>query len=264
MIANAMAQNTLTVKLVGAEDDKGLVRFDDFMGFCRALLKCLRRVDDIVRPEGDRLRYRIVQMQAGSAALTLEAIPPATPKDDRGAVVSLFCETASRLQAGKTPDKRFAFDDLEAFRELVLPLDRHAKEVWVNGSKLTSDYVANIERILGSAIPSVGQVTGKLERLNVHDRYEFVLFPAAGTRITCAFDEFMLEQVRMGVKRTVTVSGVLYFQPDKPVPDRVHVEKIEIHPADKELPRLKDLKGIAPRCTGKMTSVEFVRAIRDE
>lgn len=116
------------------------------------------------------------------------------------------------------PDKRFTFDDLEAFRELVSPLDRHAKEVWVNGSKLTSDFVASIERILGSAIPSEGQVTGRLERLNVHDRYEFVLFPVAGTRIVCAFDQAMLEQVRMGIKRTVTVSGTLFFQPDKPLP----------------------------------------------
>ena len=134
----------------------------------------------------------------------------------------------------------------------------------MNGSKLTSDFVASIERILGSAIPSEGQVTGRLERLNVHDRYEFVLFPVAGTRIVCAFDQAMLEQVRMGIKRTVTVSGTLFFQPDKPLPDRVRVQAMEIHPADEELPRLKDLKGIARRCTGKMTSVEFVRAIRDE
>ena len=259
-----MPQNTLTIKLVGSEDDNGLVRLDDFTGVCRALSKCLRRVDDVVRPEGSRLRYRIVAMQAASAAITLEAIRPSTGRDERGAVVGLFRDTATRLQAGKTPDGRFTFDDLEAFRELVLPLDRHAKEVWVDGSKLTSDYVANIDRILGSAIPSHGQVTGRLERLNVHDRYEFVLFPAAGTRIVCAFDQSIFEQVRMGVKRTVTVSGILYFQPDKPLPDRVRVEKMEIHPADEELPRLSDLKGIARRCTGKMTSVEFVRAIRDE
>ena len=175
-------------------------------------------------------------MHAESAAMKLEAIRPTNGRDDRAAVLGLFRETTSRLQTGKTPDRRLAFDDLEAFRELVLPLNRNAKEVWVNDSRLTSDYVASIDRILGSAIPSNGQVTGRLERLNVHDRYEFVLFPVAGTRIVCAFDQSILEQVRTGIKRTVTVSGILYFQPDKPLPDRVRVEKMEIHPADEDLP----------------------------
>jgi hypothetical protein len=259
-----MTQNIVKIKLVGAEDDGGLVRFDDFTGFCRAVSRCLRRVDDVVRPEGERLRFRIVGMKFASASMSLEAIPPRTGRDDRAVVVSLFRETTSRLQSGRRPDTRFSFDDLEAFRDLVFPLNRHAKEVWVDGSRLTSDYVANIEGILGSAIPSIGQVTGRLERLNVHGRYEFVLFPVAGTRIVCAFDESILEQVRMGVKRSVTVSGILYFQPDKPLPDRVRVQGMEIHPPDGELPRLRDLKGIARRCTGNMTSVDFVRAIRDE
>lgn len=259
-----MTQNTVTIKLVGAEDDGGFVRFDDFTGFCRAVSRCLRRVDDVVRPEGSRIRYRIVEMEFASASMSLEAIRPRTGRDDRAAVVALFRETTSRLQLGRHPDTRFTFNDLEAFREIVFPLNRHAKEVWVDGSRLTSDYVANIESILGSAIPSIGQVTGRLERLNVHDRYEFVLFPVAGTRIVCVFDQSILEQVRMGVKRSVTVSGILYFQPDKLFPNRVRVQEMEIHPPDEELPRLRDIKGIARRCTGNMTSVEFVRAIRDE
>ena len=42
------------------------------------------------------------------------------------------------------------------------------------------------------------------------------------------------------------------------------VEKLEVHPPDKKLPRLADLKGISPKCTGTMSSVDFVRALRDE
>lgn len=261
---NAMAENTLTIKLVGSEDDNGLVRFEDFTSFCRVLSKCLRRVDEVVRPEGERLRYRIVGMETASATVTLEAIRPRNGADGTTAVVGLFRETVARLQSGRGPDRRLTFDDLETFRELVLPLRQHSREVWVDGHKLTSEYVGTIERILGSAIPSEGQVTGRLERLNVHNRYEFVLFPVAGNRIVCKFDESMLEQVRAGIKRTVTVSGTLSFQPDKPLPDRVRVRSMEVHPRDEELPRLKDLRGIARNCTGNMTAVQFVRAIRDE
>ena len=147
----------------------------------------------------------------------------------------LFRDTAIRLQDGKAPDKRLTFEDIEAFRELLLPLDRHASEVWVDGFQLTSNTVTSIESIVGNAIPSNGEVTGSLERLNLHDRYEFVLFPAAGSRIVCTFEESLLEQVRRGIKRVVTVFGVLYFQPDKPLPDRVRVKRMEIHPPNEAL-----------------------------
>ncbi|MGD0898735.1 MAG: hypothetical protein ABR915_12935 [Thermoguttaceae bacterium] len=258
-----MIDKGLTIRLVGSPDDHDLVRFDDFTTLCQIVSKCLRRVDEAVRPEGRRLYYRIIDMRFASAAVTLEPICPPGNAGHGRAVLRVFRDTVSRLQRGKLPDKRLTFDDLEAFRDLMRPLQRHTREVWVNGSRLTDEYSANIERILGSAIPSKGQVSGRLERLNVHERYEFVLFPVAGSRIVCKFDDSMLERVRKGIKRSVTVSGTLFFQPDKAFPDRVTVEEIEIHPPNGELPALKDLKGIARRCTGNMSAVAFVRSIRD-
>ena len=203
-----MPQTTLTVKLVGSEDDDGFVRFDEFTGFCRALSKCLRRISDAANPGGDKIYYRVVAMEAASAAVTLEAIHPTAGKNRGEAVFRLFRDTAIRLQDGKAPDKRLTFEDIEAFRELLLPLDRHASEVWVDGFQLTFNAVTSIESIVGNAIPSNGEVTGSLERLNLHDRYEFVSFPAAGSRIVCTFEESLLEQVRRGIKRVVTAFGV--------------------------------------------------------
>ena len=132
-----MPQTTLTVKLVGSEDDDGFVRFDEFTGFCRALSKCLRRISDAANPGGDKIYYRVVAMEAASAAVTLEAIHPTAGKNRGEAVFRLFRDTAIRLQDGKAPDKRLTFEDIEAFRELLLPLDRHASEVWVDGFQLT-------------------------------------------------------------------------------------------------------------------------------
>ncbi|MBI1901815.1 MAG: hypothetical protein HYS13_11980 [Planctomycetia bacterium] len=203
-------------------------------------------------------------MEASSAALELEPLAPADGPDNRRVVIDLFHETIERIQAGKSVDARFTFDDLVAFRDLATPLQRHSRELWINGEKLTAKYVAQLELILGSAIPSKGQLSGRLERLNVHDRYEFVLFPAAGPRVVCIFDEAMFEEVRNAIKRMVTVSGTLYFQPDRPLPDRVRVDKMEIHPPDDELPKLRDLRATSPNCTGKLTAVDFVRALRDE
>jgi hypothetical protein len=256
--------DVLSIRIVGNPDDEGFVRLDDFNQFCRSLRKCLRRVDDVVRPDGPRVQYRITDMQAQSAALKLEPVLRELPQQGGKVVLRLFRDTVTRLQAGKPVDHRFTFDDLETFRELVIPLKQHSSQVWVDGSQLGAEYAANIDRILGSAVPSQGQVTGRLERVNVHERYEFVLFPVAGSPIKCKFGEKLLDQVRKGIKRTVTVSGTLFFQPDKPFPDRANVAGMEIHPRDDDVPSLMQLRGIAPKCTGDRSAVEFVRAIRDE
>jgi len=259
-----MANNSVEVKLIGSDEDGGFVALDDFTAFCRSLMKCLKRSDDIVRPEGERLRYRITRMYSNSAALTIEPIRPVGGNNDHRAIVQFFKDTVSRLQHGKTPDRRLTFDDLEAFCELVTPIQKHSKEVWISGTRLTTEYVAHIEGILGNAIPSHGRVSGRLERVNIHGKNEFIHFPPAGGRITCAFENRMFDDVRRGLRGMVTVEGTLYFQPDKPFPDRVRVDKMEIHPPDDKLPKLKDLKGLAKKCTGKLSAVEFVRALRDE
>jgi hypothetical protein len=74
----------------------------------------------------------------------------------------------------------------------------------------------------------------------------------------------MLGQVREAIKRNVTVWGKLDFEPENPFPHRVAVTRMELHPPDSELPTLAELKGMAPGCAGGLTSVDFVRALRDE
>lgn len=258
-----MTEQRIAVKLIGPDDDGGLVSLDSLTAFCRSLSKCLRCADAIVRPDAKRLRFRVVELRASSALIAVEPRLPSTDTQGK-AVVEFFRDTVSRLQSGKVVDHRLTFDDLEAFRDLASPLGAEAKSVWVNGFQITSRYTANIDRILRSAIPSEGQVTGRLETIYAHDRNDFVLFPLAGPPVTCSFQDPLFEQVRRSLRQIVTVYGTLYFQPDKPLPHRVRVARIEIHPPNDKLPRLRDLRGIAKRCTGKMSSVDFVRAIRDE
>jgi len=260
-----MSANQITVKLVGSDEDDGAVRFEDFLSFCDSLSKCLRRSETLVSSHAPRTRYKIADLGCGSATIALQAIPPVDGPDRREEVLSLFQDTVERLQAGRPPDRRVDRESLEAFRELISPLHRKTKEVWIGSSLLTVQYEVNIENILGSSVPCDGSVSGTLERVNVHDSSEFVLYPPIpGCRIKCAFPESMLGQVREAIKGNVTVWGKLYYQPDRPFPHQVHVDKMELHPPDDELPSLRDLKGIAPDCTGSLSSVEFVRAIRDQ
>jgi len=260
-----MRANTTTVKLVGSDEDNGIVQFEEFTDFCETVSRSLRKAESLVSGEPPRIRYRIAELGTASASITLEAVTPKQGHDHRKEVLHLFHESIRNLQAGQDLDPRVDYDALETFRNLAKPLRRRTKEVWVGPARLTTQFEANIEAILSKSIPSEGSVSGFLERVNVHDRYEFVLYPPIpGYRITCIFPESMLAQVRDAIKGNVTVLGSLHFQPDSPFPHRVHVAKMELHPLDTELPTLSELKGMAPDCTGGLSSVDFVRAIRDE
>src|SRR5713101_4143870 len=86
-------------------------------------------------------------------------------------------------------------------------------------------------------LTSVGTVKGRLERLNLHNRQEFIIYPPIpGVHVTCLFPEELFSQVQAAIKQNITVSGRLVFRPGSAFPERVHVRSIEIHPADEKLP----------------------------
>ncbi|MBI3465124.1 MAG: hypothetical protein HY000_19015 [Planctomycetes bacterium] len=237
---------------------------DEFLLFGHKMSGCLRRAEAVVTGERQQIRYRIAGLETGSAGMTVEAIAPKKGPDRRMEVVGLFKKTVADLQAGAFTDPRWTLDDLRGFRELIAPLKR-TKQVWVDGQQLTSQYIANIDKILGSSVGAEGFVSGRLERLNVHNRNEFVLYPPIiGASIVCHFPDELFERVRDAIKRSVTVCGTLFYVPDKPFPDRVHVRALEIHPPDDELPKLRELRGSFRGCTDGLSSVEFVRSTRDE
>jgi len=212
-----MPANTISMKLLGADEDNGVVRFDDFRGFCDNLSQCLRKTEAIIAGGPSHIRYRIAALHTGSAAITLEAMPPANGRDYRDDTLSLFTDTVGHLQDGEAVDSRMGRDVLETFRALVTPLHRNTKEVWIEGVRLNSQYEANIENILGSSFPSHGSVSGILERVNVHNKREFFLYPPIRNyRIKCIFVEKLLNRVRSAIKGNVTVRGVMYSEQDSP------------------------------------------------
>jgi hypothetical protein len=259
----------LTITLVGPDDQGGNVLFGDFRGFCANLSLCLRRTEMIVTGDA-KLDYRIDEMRSGSATLTLVPVPPKEEepviKDRGGLVCRLFIETVHHLQSGGNIDPRFKTDDLQAFRGLAAPrLGRRFQDVRIAGKSLTSEYVANIDKILNTTIPSDGSVTGRLERLNIHNRREFALYPPiTGFSVTCSFPDDMFPQVQAAIRKNVTVHGKLVFRPDSPFPERVQVRSIEIHPPDAELPTLRSLRGMLRGALDGATVVSFLKARRDD
>lgn len=257
----------IDLELVGKDDDH-IVYFADFRAFCAAVSECLHRSEAIVTGAKGHVAYRVAKLAIGSTKMTLEAVRTERSRggrDRRTQVVGFFKRTVTAIQAGKKVDSRLGIEDLQAFKKLSRPLHGRTKTVRIDKTTLTPAFEANAERILNDTVPTDGFVSGRLERLNVHEKNEFVLFPPIqGYSIVCRFGDPLLGQVREAIKRTVTVAGKMHYPPDSPFPRLVDVRTMEIHPTDDQLPTLKELRGIGVGCTGDLTAVDFVRKLRDE
>lgn len=257
-----MKSPEISLVVVGPKEDRGEVQFGVFREMCDTLASCLRRVEGIVSRK-THLKYRVVDLNKGSAMLAIEPIPPIEGHDPSKDVVAFFVDTVSSIQAGRSVSPKLTSDDLRVFRKLAGPLNKKAREVKVSGTKLTTQFIANIDKITGVAIPSEGFVKGRLERLNLHNRSFFTIFPPIpGFSIACHFSDEMYEQVYQGINKNVTVFGLLSFRPDRAIPEQVQVKSIEINPEDRDLPQLSAMRGTWS--TDGLSAVEFLRALRDE
>lgn len=255
----------VTVRLIGADDADGAVLLTDFRQFCDGLEACLKRAEKLATGQTGRVAYQIAGLAMGSAEITLAAVNRGSGPDARLPVLRFFRSTVTALQGGKRLDPRVRPDDVALFKKLALPLSGQSKALFIDDMEITPRYTANADKILRSEMVQEGSVAGVLEKVNVHERCEFVLYPPIpGHSITCAFPESMLSQVRKAIKRNVTVRGSMHYYADHPFPRLVHVTALEIHPCDDELPPLAGLRGLAPGSTGDLTAVDFVRSLRHD
>lgn len=253
---------SLTLKIVGADEDSGEARLADFLVLGQSVLACLRVIE---RHEKARVDYTLSDLKHSSAAMEVE--PTIKTRAEGTRVLKGYKRTMHSLQYGKTPlPYDFTRDELETFRQVSRPLNMRAKEVWADGVQLTSDYSANIDRLLGQDATSKGAISGKLDRVNTHGALEFTLYtPLARAGIVCGFPEHLWEAVHDAMRQYVTVYGTMTYPPDSPIPDRVRVDHIDPHEPADDLPTADDLRGLfGPDSIGGLSAADFVRALRDE
>lgn len=250
------------MRLVGADNADGAVFLTDFRHFCDGLEACLKRAEKLATGRSGRVAYRIADLAMGSAQITLQAVKRGKGRDARLPALRLFRKTVTAIQGGKRLDPRVGPDDVALFKKLASPLSGQSKALFIDEMEITPQYTSNADKILHSAMVQEGSVAGLLEKVNVHERCEFVLYPPIpGYAITCDFPETMLPDVRKAIKRNVTVRGSMHYYADHPFPKLVHVKSLEIHPCDDDLPSLAALRGIAPGSTGGLSAVDFVRSL---
>lgn len=262
--------NTVVFRVVGTPSDRGLVRLHEFNEFCKAIEKMLRATDHDISSTPKTLEYRVTDLQCKSALVSLEAVKPKKGRDRRAKVLSVVRSTFRKLQEGKRPDARLSPRALEAYRDVARPIQRsigkpidEQQAVQVDGLRLTTAFLVNIDRFVEKTVRSFGSVSGMLEQLDLHNKSEFVIYPAIGNhKIFCQFKDSLYGDVIDSVKHHVTVDGLLYFHEGKPFPAKVEAKTIKRHPSSDQLPTLTSMAGMASFVTGD--SVDLVRALRDE
>jgi hypothetical protein len=131
---------------------------------------------------------------------------------------------------------------------------------------LDERFETNIRRLLDEEDTSYGQEVGMLEAVNIHGKNRTCwIYPSIGPqRIRCDFLAGEYDQIKENLGRCVRVEGYKYFRPNSPFPFRISVREFGPILEDHEPIFIKDLYGIAPNATSEMSSVDFIRYLRDE
>jgi hypothetical protein len=270
----------LKVQLIGAEEDNRDVRFSDFIFQCQAIKNALRESEAFFCGDGkEPLDYRITGLRHDSpSTLELNPIAGNRTQDYVRKVLKGFATELHRIRRDRRLLGRPEMGRLRAYSEIGKRPKGHVEEVRIAVEEthtirkpkpvqvaVDRRFKQNLEEILGPDEIVYGSISGRLDWLNFHDARRFRLYPIVGPqRITGEFGEEIRDQVRNGADRFVTVFGRLHYKTWDKYPHHVRATKVETHDRDEDLPSLNDIKGIAPQMTGELSSVDWVRKIRDE
>jgi hypothetical protein len=262
----------LTIQLVGSVADRQNVRLTDFIEQLNNVKRALWETEIAVSGKTESaIDYQIVGLSRNSpATVVLEAIPH--DKRDKVLIPTVIGSFATELKMIKEKGKLATEPELNrliAIRKIGGKQNSNIEKVRirVGRSVVTIDEVFNkkLDAILGPDEFAYGAVSGWLEVINLHEGNKFNLYPTIGARrVVGTFHSDLRPLVKEAIGCFVTTAGRLRYKGWSPFPHGISAESIDIHESDNTLPKLSDLRGTFTNVTGDLTSVEFVRRIRDE
>lgn len=259
-----MSQPRVEAYFEGDRDAGGEVYVTDLSKLCDRVSSCLKANEQALSEDPPNTRYRVAKLQSGSIDIAF-APSSFTVGDIAGEAIELFNSTVTALQEGKPVDSRIGRAALEKYKRLADGFLRGRGRLRLSGVGITSAFLANIDRLLGAEVTSEGSFKGRIERLNVHNRYECALYtPLLSEGITCTFDKDLFDQVRQAVGSNVSVEGTMHFEGDSAFPARINVKAIRVFRDDDELPTLGSLRGVlGPEAFAGLSTDAYLSSVRD-
>lgn len=264
----------VSLRLRGLDQDEGDVRFDDFITQLNYLKKALVETQKLYSDK-DIAYFKVVDLRHNSPAqIVLEAVPVKMEYErETSIIVEKFFQSITEIDMGEYPEN-FTYETFEAYKDLTrLKESKRFTEIALseNGGslKVLEGLSYHIEQIMGLDEFEIGSYTGMLEYINLHGNQNvFNLYPTnlKLPKLKCIFPQRLRGVAISAVGQRVKVFGQKKFKPKlkNSVPYEMRVDEIEVYPPDDELPKLSDLRGIAPNATGELSSEEFIRGLRNE
>jgi len=264
-----MAYRRITIEIKGDPSDGGHLLLGDFIAQFETIRSALSSMEDhIAQKDSAKIQYRVIDLRHNSPArVVLEAVPSPKGVDISPQVVDGFIDGMEFLKSGIIP-KDFTYEMVQAFKKIGGPMKRHVAEVIMISDykrvELPKSLEADIDKVIGPDETVNGSISGMFELLNIHSgANHFRIYPMIGAKkVDCHFRSEQLSKAIAGMNHYVKVIGELRYKKMDKFPYAVNANDIEIYPDEKSLPSIFDLKGIAPKATGDMSSEEFVKGIR--
>ena len=267
--------NLITIKVEGFDSEHGHVRADEFVDELSQLLTVLNGIDRLVgNTNQPTLYYRIVAVKHSSPlSVTLEPVVKRKVQKQRKDFIGIrhhrFFSELKAIRKSAPISSELDEQLLENLLDLAGRENRAFKSVTIlNGRskiKLDEKFEQNLKKMLGEYDASYGGVEGKLDTANIHGyARRFWIYPIVGAaKIRCDFLPGTADQIKAALGNYVRVEGVKHFRPQNPYPFRIAVKELTVVSDEKPV-SLKDLGGIGKGALGQLSSIEFVRKMRDE
>jgi hypothetical protein len=264
-----MARKRITIRLVGSEKDDGAIRLPDFINQLEAFLKALKETERSLSGQDVLfVNYKVVDLSHASPfTVVIEGNSTRESPVRPEKVFSTFVTGVRNIRKKKAPVSA-NLATLEAYRELP-PVHRKIERVEIVEARnkiipIDRYFTEKVDQVIGPDSFAFGSISGRLEKVNLHNTHRFEIFPTVGPkRVVCLFKDPLLPKVKLALDSYVTVSGRLRYKTWDKFPHAIDAKDVDPHEANHALPTFDELRGIAPKSTVEMSAEDFVRSIRD-
>lgn len=267
----------ITYSVEGVSAESGHIRADYLVDKLDNLLTALNDIDRIVgNTYQPTLYYRVVKVEHGSPlTITIEPVVRKrasitdSPEQHIATRHNRFFKELDAIRRNEPLSPEIDDRVVEHLRDLAEGIGREFERAAISNSEarveLDQAFEINVRKLLDEEDCSYGGIEGTLDAVNIHgSTRRFWIYPRIGPqKVRCDFLPGTSDQVREALGRYIRVEGLKYFRAQSPYPYRITVRDFEILEGD-EATALINLRGIAPDATGELSTVDFVRAIRDE
>lgn len=228
----------------------------------RRFVHLLRTLHELVPQE--KLDWLVRDLGKSSAHVAVSPVAEA----DVGARVCLLAEEGlAALESGDLPSY-LPERTIWAARALAELAYNTKTRMAISGPRqhvqLTVETIRTADRILRAVWEDLGSVEGTLEMVSVHEKQQFNIYDAlTGQCIPCYFKPELFEQVRAGLKRRVTVRGLVRYTATGRV-TQVFAQEIHLLRDDENLPSIEEMAGVAPNITNGLPLEDYLRRLKDE